>query len=191
MYIGTSLYGSDVEGSLFDYDVKAWKLPQLRTILDDLNQPPIIRILGVTTPFLYFGMWKTSFAWHTEDEVFNRCILSIIIFQVLNIYTSFPLSIENSQIYVLQDLHSLNFHHFGQPKLWYSIHIDDTDKFDSVVDKHFPAQKKLCDAHIRHKEVVMSPDVLRKANIRVDKVHDSISMFRRSFSSILHVEYIR
>ncbi|CAB1327123.1 unnamed protein product, partial [Coregonus sp. 'balchen'] len=35
------IYGADVPGSLYDE--------------------------GVNTPYLYFGMWKTSFSWHTED----------------------------------------------------------------------------------------------------------------------------
>lgn len=37
------------------------------TILDYVNQDYGISIDGVNTAYLYFGMWKTTFAWHTED----------------------------------------------------------------------------------------------------------------------------
>ena len=30
---------------------------------DDYN----VKIAGVNTAYLYFGMWKSAFAWHTED----------------------------------------------------------------------------------------------------------------------------
>jgi jumonji domain-containing protein 2 len=39
----------------------------LETILDDLRTEYGTKIQGVNTPYLYFGMWKASFAWHTED----------------------------------------------------------------------------------------------------------------------------
>lgn len=61
------IYGADVAGTLTDADVKCWNINNLGTILDYVNKDYGISIDGVNTAYLYFGMWKTSFAWHTED----------------------------------------------------------------------------------------------------------------------------
>ncbi|GAB0097551.1 Probable lysine-specific demethylase 4A [Sergentomyia squamirostris] len=63
----SAIYGADVAGSLTDPDVKEWNINSLGTILDYVNKDYGISIAGVNTAYLYFGMWKTSFAWHTED----------------------------------------------------------------------------------------------------------------------------
>lgn len=64
---GSPIYGADVSGSLTDADVKEWNINKLGSILDYVNEDYGISIDGVNTAYLYFGMWKTTFAWHTED----------------------------------------------------------------------------------------------------------------------------
>ncbi|XP_069818045.1 lysine-specific demethylase 4C isoform X1 [Dendropsophus ebraccatus] len=61
------IYGADVNGSLYDEDIDEWNIARLNTILDVVGEECGISIEGVNTPYLYFGMWKTTFAWHTED----------------------------------------------------------------------------------------------------------------------------
>ncbi|XP_077573621.1 lysine-specific demethylase 4A isoform X2 [Stigmatopora nigra] len=61
------LYGADVSGSLYDPDVSEWNIGHLNTILDTVEHESGVKIKGVNTPYLYFGMWKAAFAWHTED----------------------------------------------------------------------------------------------------------------------------
>ena len=78
------LYGADIPGSLTDENVEEWNINHLNTILDTLVDEYGVSIPGVNTAYLYFGMWKTSFAWHTED----------------------------------MDLYSINYLHFGAPKVW-------------------------------------------------------------------------
>ena len=57
----------DVSGSLYDEDQNIWNVNNLGTILDDLATEYGAKIQGVNTAYLYYGMWKASFAWHTED----------------------------------------------------------------------------------------------------------------------------
>uniref|UniRef100_A0A3Q3DWB4 [histone H3]-trimethyl-L-lysine(9) demethylase n=1 Tax=Hippocampus comes TaxID=109280 RepID=A0A3Q3DWB4_HIPCM len=61
------IYGADVSGSIYDEDIQEWNIGHLNTLLDMVEQECGIVIDGVNTPYLYFGMWKTTFAWHTED----------------------------------------------------------------------------------------------------------------------------
>jgi hypothetical protein len=56
-------YGADIKGSLFDNSVKDWNVARLPNLLLRIAQT----IPGVNTPYLYFGMWKATFAWHVED----------------------------------------------------------------------------------------------------------------------------
>jgi len=59
------LYGTDTSGTLFSADLYHWNLSKLteQNILKYLAA----NIQGVTSTNLYFGMWRSMFAWHTED----------------------------------------------------------------------------------------------------------------------------
>ena len=61
------IYGADVAGSVTDDDVDEWNIQRLNSIVDWINEDYNVKIDGVNTAYLYFGMWKTTFAWHTED----------------------------------------------------------------------------------------------------------------------------
>lgn len=61
------VYAADIPGTVYDKDVKEWNIGRLGTILDLIKNQYGVHIEGVNTPYLYFGMWKATFAWHTED----------------------------------------------------------------------------------------------------------------------------
>jgi len=61
------LYGADLKGSITDPTCASWNINRLNSILDYVEKDYGIEINGVNTAYLYFGSWKTTFAWHTED----------------------------------------------------------------------------------------------------------------------------
>ncbi|KAL9951527.1 hypothetical protein ACROYT_G044203 [Oculina patagonica] len=61
------IYAADIPGTIYDKDVNEWNIGRLGTILDLIEDKYGVHIEGVNTPYLYFGMWKATFAWHTED----------------------------------------------------------------------------------------------------------------------------
>ncbi|GAA5978643.1 hypothetical protein JCM5350_002464 [Sporobolomyces pararoseus] len=60
------MYGADMAGSLFDDSTTAWNVAHLGDLLPKLA-PRNCSIPGVVSPYLYFGMWRATFAWHVED----------------------------------------------------------------------------------------------------------------------------
>jgi len=164
------LYGADVEGSLFDElregeetTFGRWDIRNLDTILSKVLYKFInsenakrekkekekasqkkscdpetkgkrkgrgkkkLEIPGVISPYLYFGMYRSFFAWHTEDV----------------------------------DLYSVNYLHFGAPKVWYCVPPRHRRKFESAMRSSVPELFMHCSEFLRHKELLASPAILK------------------------------
>ena len=60
-------YCADVAGSLFDKSNWGWDVSRLDSLLSRTLKRKNITLKGVNSSYLYFGMWRSLFAWHTED----------------------------------------------------------------------------------------------------------------------------
>jgi len=70
------IYGADMEGTLFDgAEACGWNIDRLESCLqllradshESTSSAEHFRLPGVTSAYLYFGMWASVFAAHTED----------------------------------------------------------------------------------------------------------------------------
>ena len=75
LFTSQPIYGSAVSGSLIPPEVEEWNCNKLGSNLDRLKE----KIPGVNTPYLYFGMFKAAFPWHTEDMDLYSIITSYFI----------------------------------------------------------------------------------------------------------------
>lgn len=55
------------EGSLYTDETTSWNVAHLPSTLTRLLPSSDKGLPGVNTPYLYFGMWRATFAWHVED----------------------------------------------------------------------------------------------------------------------------
>jgi len=149
------IYGADISGTVTDDDQDAWNITRLNTILDYVSEDYGIKIEGVNTAYLYFGMWKTSFPWHTED----------------------------------MDLYSINYLHFGAPKSWYAIPPEHGRRLERLAEGFFQQNKSECNAFLRHKMTLISPNVLKDYSIPFDKVTQEAGHIMITFPYGYHAGY--
>jgi hypothetical protein len=63
----TAQYGADMAGSLFHDEGTPWNVASLPSTLERIMPRAKHPTPGVNLPYLYFGMWRATFAWHVED----------------------------------------------------------------------------------------------------------------------------
>ena len=52
---------------MFTDETTAWNVAHLPSFLSRILPSSSKGLPGVNTPYLYFGMWRATFAWHVED----------------------------------------------------------------------------------------------------------------------------
>lgn len=149
------LYGADGVGTLFDSSIEEWNVGKLDSLLSRTLEHAGLCIPGVTTAYLYFGMWRSMFAWHTEDV----------------------------------DLYSVNYLHFGEPKSWYTIPPEHRNRFERLIQGMAPHFHKNCPAFLRHKETLVTPQLLQWNNIPVTRVIQGPGEFIINFPGVYHAGF--
>eukprot|EP01083_Nonionella_stella_P028493 78466_1 len=116
-----ALYAIRENASLWDPG-SAWNPGDMENWLDALPH----NAAGITTTYIYFGEFLTSFPWHIEDA----------------------------------KLFSVNYLHFGAPKMWYMIPPSHSDKFRAVLEGVYADEYTQCTRYDIHKQIILNPQLL-------------------------------
>jgi jumonji domain-containing protein 2 len=68
------------------------------------------------------------------------------------------------------DLFSINYLHFGAPKVWYCVPPSQKSKFERMCQSVYPELHKACPAFMRHKDIMLSPALLRTYGVEYQQV---------------------
>ncbi|KAI8894857.1 JmjC domain, hydroxylase-domain-containing protein [Globomyces pollinis-pini] len=100
-----TMYGADLLGTLFQENPdNKWNVAHLENLLSKVA----INVPGVTKPYLYFGMYKATFAWHVED---------MDLFSINYIHFGAP-----KQWYVIPPAHRSRFERFAKGTFFNEAH---------------------------------------------------------------------
>ncbi|TKS68042.1 Lysine-specific demethylase 4C [Collichthys lucidus] len=163
------IYGADVSGSLYDEDVDEWNIGHLNSVLDVIEEDCGVSIQGVNTPYLYFGMWKTTFSWHTED---------------MDLYSINYLHFgEPKSWYAIPPEHGKRLERLATGKR--IIHVLLCVLRLNAGGRSF----KGCEAFLRHKMTLISPSILKKYGIPFDKITQEAGEFMITFPYGYHAGF--
>lgn len=63
-------------------------------------------------------------------------------------------------------LFQINYLHTGAPKVWYCVPPSESDKFNEMAKQLFPEAASSCAEFMRHKDIMISPSLLKTYNIK-------------------------
>ena len=69
-------------------------------------------------------------------------------------------------VYVCMCFMQINYLHCGAPKVWYCVPPSESKKFDDMAKQLFPEAARACPDFLRHKDIMISPSLLKSYNIR-------------------------
>jgi hypothetical protein len=122
-----------------------WDVSNLPSALTRLL-PRGMKLPGVNTPYLYFGMWKATFAWHVEDmDLFS---INYLHWGVSPFLSPFFIRFCDADglLAVIQ-----------APKHWYAVPQARANALESAMKSFFPTDKNGCPQFLRHKSYLASP----------------------------------
>lgn len=71
------------------------------------------------------------------------------------------------------DLYSVNFLHWGAPKIWYCVPPSSKAKFERLAAAMHPEAYRACKGFLRHKDILISPSILKQYNVHYQMVRRS------------------
>ena len=99
---------------MFTDETTAWNVAHLPSALTRLLPSSGKSLPGVNTPYLYFGMWRATFAWHVED---------MDLFSINYIYVGAPSLFLIIVVEFLEAIRSVQ-----PPTRWKMLVVDDHSK---------------------------------------------------------------
>lgn len=84
------------------------------------------------------------------------------------------------------ELNSINYLHFGEPKVWYSIHRPSATRFESACRSKFSEESNRCGQFMRHKNVFTSPSFMRDRKISYSRAVQYAGEFMLTFPRGYH-----
>ncbi|GMT24375.1 hypothetical protein PFISCL1PPCAC_15672 [Pristionchus fissidentatus] len=85
--------------------------------------------------------------------------------------------------------YSVNYNHWGEPKIWYGIGADEATKFEEVVGSMCPSLFRLHSDLLHHMTVAVNPHLLRSRGVHVHTVHQNAGEFVITFPRAYHAGF--
>lgn len=144
-------YGADMQGSLFTDATTTFNVAHLPSFLSRLrlNKP----LPGVNTPYLYFGMWRATFAWHVEDM--DLYSINYIHWGAPKFWYAVPSERSNAFEGVMR----------GKCSVVFDNELDNELELMMPQLGYFPSDTS-CPEFLRHKSYLASPNLLAESACR-------------------------